>query len=347
MYRIPYENEQITKTIAAPYAPVDFTEEEKAQFRDNIGAGGGGGSSVTVTPIVTTGTNIADITVDGTTSHLYAPSGGGGGGIGRNLLDNGWFTVNQRSATTGAINAYFVDRWFGDASSAAYLSSITVNADKTVTITPASGQSAGIAQKFEDVSQITGKTVTASVMYADGTIDQGSAVFGANATFIDNANIYVAIKGAGDVIFFRPKTTKTLKAVKLELGSVSTLANDSAPNPATELMKCMRYFQRIGSLSGFARVGVGIIWTGSGAAVTFIPLLAPMRTISSVTQSGLYVCAPGGNQYNVTSIGYNGRSANGISVDFHSVSHSLSAGTPVFIGTAYNGVGYIDISADL
>lgn len=39
MYRIPYENEQITKTIAAPYAPVDFTEEEKEQFRENIGAG--------------------------------------------------------------------------------------------------------------------------------------------------------------------------------------------------------------------------------------------------------------------------------------------------------------------
>lgn len=46
MYRIPYENEQITKTIAAPYAPVDFTEEEKAQFRDNIGAGGGGVGAV-------------------------------------------------------------------------------------------------------------------------------------------------------------------------------------------------------------------------------------------------------------------------------------------------------------
>lgn len=50
MYRIPYENEQITKTIATPYAPVDFTEEEKEQFRENIGAigGSGGGSSVVV-----------------------------------------------------------------------------------------------------------------------------------------------------------------------------------------------------------------------------------------------------------------------------------------------------------
>ena len=40
------------------------------------GSGGGGGSTVVVTPIVTTGTKIATITVDGTGSDLYAPEGG-------------------------------------------------------------------------------------------------------------------------------------------------------------------------------------------------------------------------------------------------------------------------------
>lgn len=42
------------------------------------GEGGGGGSNVVVTPIVTTGTKIATITVDGTGSDLYAPNGGSG-----------------------------------------------------------------------------------------------------------------------------------------------------------------------------------------------------------------------------------------------------------------------------
>ena len=42
------------------------------------GSGGGGGSTVVVTPIVTTGTKIATITVDGTDSDLYAPEGGSG-----------------------------------------------------------------------------------------------------------------------------------------------------------------------------------------------------------------------------------------------------------------------------
>lgn len=40
---------------------------------------GEGGSTVVVTPILTTGTKIAEIDVDGETSSLYAPAGGGGG----------------------------------------------------------------------------------------------------------------------------------------------------------------------------------------------------------------------------------------------------------------------------
>lgn len=41
-------------------------------------SGGGGGSTVSVTQKETSGTNIADITVDGVTTQLFAPSGGGG-----------------------------------------------------------------------------------------------------------------------------------------------------------------------------------------------------------------------------------------------------------------------------
>lgn len=44
------------------------------------GGGGGGISSVTVTPIVLSGTKIATIDVDGTETDLYAPAGGGGTG---------------------------------------------------------------------------------------------------------------------------------------------------------------------------------------------------------------------------------------------------------------------------
>lgn len=44
----------------------------------NSGGGGGGGSTVTITPTLSTGTKIADFTIDSTSGSLYAPSGGGG-----------------------------------------------------------------------------------------------------------------------------------------------------------------------------------------------------------------------------------------------------------------------------
>ena len=44
-------------------------------------SGGGGGSTVTITPILSSGTKIADYSIDGVSDSLYAPSGGGGGGI--------------------------------------------------------------------------------------------------------------------------------------------------------------------------------------------------------------------------------------------------------------------------
>ena len=43
------------------------------------GSGGGGGSTVTVTQVLSSGTKIATIGVDGTDTDLFAPSGGGGG----------------------------------------------------------------------------------------------------------------------------------------------------------------------------------------------------------------------------------------------------------------------------
>lgn len=47
---------------------------DQYEWREPTGGGGGGGSSVYVTPILTTGTKIAEIEVDGVTSDLYAPA---------------------------------------------------------------------------------------------------------------------------------------------------------------------------------------------------------------------------------------------------------------------------------
>ena len=70
-------------TLYAPTTTVTQTLTEGTEIGEVNGtklyAPSGGGSDVTVTPITTTGTNIANIAVNGTTYNLFAPTSGGGG----------------------------------------------------------------------------------------------------------------------------------------------------------------------------------------------------------------------------------------------------------------------------
>lgn len=59
-------------------AEIKGTVEASNQIRGSVAMPtGGGGSTVSVNPILTTGTKTAEITVDGRTYTLYAPAGGG------------------------------------------------------------------------------------------------------------------------------------------------------------------------------------------------------------------------------------------------------------------------------
>jgi hypothetical protein len=74
----------VSTKLYAPTTTVTQTLTEGTEIGEVNGtklyAPTGGGSDVTVTPITTTGTNIANIAVNGTTYNLFAPSSGGGGG---------------------------------------------------------------------------------------------------------------------------------------------------------------------------------------------------------------------------------------------------------------------------
>ena len=52
---------------------------KRSKLGDAIGSGGGGGSAVSITPVLTEGTKIANFEIDGDEGSLYAPAGGGGG----------------------------------------------------------------------------------------------------------------------------------------------------------------------------------------------------------------------------------------------------------------------------
>lgn len=122
-----------------------------------------------------------------------------------NLLDNPWFTVNQRNATTWT-SGYGVDRWMVVSGSATITENgLTVNGT--------------IRQKLENAPD---GTVIASVKMYSGT---------ATATYNGTYNRVDVVSNGG-----------TIRSVKLEYGSVSTLANDHAPDYTTELLKCQRYY---------------------------------------------------------------------------------------------------------
>ena len=196
-----------------------------------------------------------------------------------NLLDNPWFTVNQRGATTIA-GGYGADRWkcLGG-------TSLTFSVGQ-VTIT-----NSLCAQPFEN--HIPNGTYTASAELSDGNIYYGTATkvndtdeieFFNNNTFrlvynyggsgsklftIDNANV-----GTGTI---------TVKHVKLEPGTVSTLANDVAPNYTTELLKCQRYFKV--ALNDTWNVGIGIAMATDTIEFYYFSDI-PMRVAPSVSTVG-------------------------------------------------------------
>jgi len=63
-----------TNIELVPQHPVYYFKDGQIRLYTNQVAGGGGGSSVEVTPVLTSGTNIAGIMVDGVTTQLYAPN---------------------------------------------------------------------------------------------------------------------------------------------------------------------------------------------------------------------------------------------------------------------------------
>ena len=159
----------------------------------------------------------------------------GAGNTNPNLLDNWYFVgggtngnlpINQRGQTSYSAYTFGIDRWYAAAA-------MTVAAD---------GISCGaIVQKLPQVAPIDGKTLTFSALLADGTMLSGSAVFNSAS---DTYFYYDA--GASEYLLyntyfggFEAVTARKIAAVKLEVGSVSTLQYDAPPSYGEELTKCI------------------------------------------------------------------------------------------------------------
>lgn len=185
-----------------------------------------------------------------------------------NLLDNPWFTINQRGATTWTQYGYGVDRWMttGSATQTA-LDGIQVDES--------------IFQKVENLNALVGKTLTMSVMLADGTIYSGTSVLQnleSGVSFFNAESVSTMGFFSSYWQAFQIATNQKIRAVKLEYGSVSTLANDLPPDPVAELLKCKRYFRR-DRLRMVVRT-VSNLWTTPAFDV-------PMRTRPSLVNASL------------------------------------------------------------
>lgn len=219
-----------------------------------------------------------------------------------NLLDNAWFTdgavVNQRGVTSGdyATGVYRMDRWY-----TSYGANTTgrwelSNQGLTMDLVGYSNSRGWFVQNLDNPSRLVGKTVTGSIMMSDGTIYSGTGVVSSSPTTLTyfciypDFQIYYSTQYGFNIVCNKDYTI-TVKAVKLELGPYSTLANDVPPDWDMTLEKCLWKFERI-------KVGGLVSAIGFGFADTTNKLYAlvkchPKAKSVTVTLTGQLYCGRG------------------------------------------------------
>ena len=160
---------------------------------------------------------------------------------GGSQLGDGIFPINQRGQSSYS-GGYGIDRW-----KCWQASTTTLTASGLTFATGASGD--GLFQYFTQgfYESLYGKTVTVSAII-NGQLYSVTGTASADcwiATQFDGDN-YIGYICNGNEANFRISLngggrSATIQAAKLELGTVSTLANDAPPDFGEELRKCQRY----------------------------------------------------------------------------------------------------------
>lgn len=168
----------------------------------------------------------------------------------RNLLDNSDFTnpVNQRGKTSYTAQGYTIDRWYSN------------NANKAITlsntgITLSTGST--LFQKLDLIDALAGKTITAAVCFADGTIAAKSGIStnnGAYTSIVDVTQNNLRIRmyeGTDGYIRFQFEANANIKLQWVALYEGSYTADTLPPyvpkGYAAEFAECRRYYKRFTS----------------------------------------------------------------------------------------------------
>lgn len=176
------------------------------------------------------------------------------GGSNDNLLDNayfvgggsqlgdGHFPINQRGQTSYSGSTYGIDRW------RTWASSTTVSLTASGLTFATGTYSDGLFQYFPQgkIESLYGLTVTASLLLTDGTLYTATGVAAAECWIATEINGgYFGYTNGFLRINLDANKSITIKAVKLEVGTVSTLVNDVPPDFGEELRKCQRYLRYV------------------------------------------------------------------------------------------------------
>ena len=263
------------------YTPQSFTDDQKAQARNNIGA--------------------ADSSTVAYKTHLCNP----------NLLDNWYFgnPVNQRGQTSYN-GGYTIDRWKSEYSDGQILLSsdglvITNGSSQMYFLQNIEGSILGKAATFSVLTDIGLFTITKETnldLYTGTTAIPNIGWIGFRANDNDTSSVFIVID---------PQNSITLKAAKLELGDTQTLAHQDStgtwvlneiPNYTEQLARCQRY--QLSLVSGESHfIANGVAWgnTNNQAAI-MIPIQVPMRTAPALSSYSVYKLYVNGSEKSVTSL---------------------------------------------
>lgn len=272
-----------------------------------------------------------------------------------NILHNPWFTVNQRGITSITVsNEFIADRWRVYTTLATF--EATRNSNGFIVIDNSSGDQNVILYQKRTTTYLTsllGNKLTASVLLSDGTIYSGTITYdGSSKDYVDNEYICLYMPSAVTNqilgLTVKPGASITIKALKLEVGEISTLAMDPRPEYAIELAKCQRYFQNIVNTDSSNNRLIGIAYAVSTTSARILLTLPDhMRTNSpTITSSGSFLIQPitGGSGIDVTSIASLGLMETYINIKAD-VASGLTAGTTYFFQMKPDAA--INLSAEL
>lgn len=259
------------------------------------------------------------------------------GGSNPNLLINPFFTVNQRGTVSGT-TGFAADRWNTTYGSGGMNWSRGTNG---ITMYPNTNSYAALFQKLDQdlVTALTDKTITASVLLGNNDILSTTTTFTAQTKNIGQ-NVQISIAPAQNVFQVRTIIAgvgATIKAVKLELGTVSTLANDMPPSYEEELSKCMYDCHVIEGI-GYGKIGMAV-----AAGSIRVPIPCVMRSAPSISFTGSFTAIGEGVALAISNILVNTKGADVVELNcqvsgatqYGIYALTMTNGSKIVLGTGY------------